>query len=86
MKKIKFSSTWLYVLAIPFEITAIILFAGKGSNTLGSVFLCVGMALYAVGIFLSRKERKAEERVNKSVEENAAAEQEESKEIEEKAE
>ncbi len=73
MKKIKFNSMWLLVLAIPFEIAAIILFAGKGSNVLGTVFLCVGVCLYTVGIFLSRKERKAEEAVNSNADENAMA-------------
>ncbi len=75
MKKIKFSSMWLLVLAIPFEITAIILFASKASIVLGSVFLCLGVALYTVGIFLSRKEGKAEETLKNNAGEKIAADE-----------
>lgn len=60
MKKIKFNSTWLFLLAIPFEIAAIIVFSSKANNAIGGVLLSLGMVLYVVGIFFSRKERKAE--------------------------
>ncbi len=73
MKKITFNVIWLFLLAIPFEIAAIIVFSSKANNVIGSVLLCIGMLLYLVGIFLSRKERKAEEAAKNNVEEKVAA-------------
>lgn len=81
MKKIKFNSTWLFLLAIPLEIAAIIVFSSKANNTIGGVLLSLGMVLYVVGIFFSRKERKAENAEAKPTVEENTAEITETKEI-----
>ena len=74
MKKIKFSSTWLLVAAVPFQIASIVVF-GLGKSVVGGGLLSVGSVLYLVGLLLSRKERKAQEAQSATTAEETSEEQ-----------
>ena len=61
MKNFKNRSTLFYIVAVLFDIAAIITFAGGNHNSMGAVWLCLGSTFLCLGSSYSQKSKERDE-------------------------